>query len=128
MAKLVTYKGTSRIISRFGMVKTGQQLHLRETEWAHVKGDPEFELVKEKGGQPEQVQLKDTLQFKFTQLPFGTERIYRAVRRKGRKQLRKMAVGMETLGIPCVTSSDMNREQLADVILESAGAAGWLPD
>jgi hypothetical protein len=125
MAKLVIYNGPPAVLGRFGKVQKGKQLLLKETEWEHVKDDPLYKLL----GAPDEtepVALKDTASFRLTSLPWGTSRAFRAVQRKGRKQLCAIARAMEELGLPCAVSSDMDRDQLADTVLSSARSAGWL--
>lgn len=129
MARSIRYVGkTPDNIGRFGIVQPNDILTLDENEWRSVKMDPRFEAADDQGDRdlPPDVTPIDNEDYRLTSLPWGTRFIHRCIHRLGRNQLVKVAKAMNAQGIPTFNSSDMDRKEMADAILEAAGKMRWL--
>lgn len=112
-------------LGRHGKVATGQTVFVSELEFLTVRYSPDWEEVPGGVRTVAEAAPVETRNYNLGKIDWHSPGLVKKLRKLGRKQLKKVALGMRELGMVLPTGPPDNDEQVFDGIVEMAHRHGW---
>lgn len=127
--RLVIYKGPACNLSRFGEVKSGQQLELTEQEFGTVEGDPNYKLINDFKFRTAEFTPPlpgPTPHYDLRRIDWTNPRLAQKMDKRGKSELLNIGRAMKEIGLAVDVATRFEKRVLVDSIIQEARDSGWL--